>query len=73
MVHGMGAPGHMSGGDLSQRTLPLFFSIIRQLLAEGVTVVAEAAFQDQLWRPNLEALATLGRLRMTERMSLASS
>jgi predicted kinase len=52
------------GDELTQRTLPLFFEVIRSLLAGGVTVVAEAAFQDRLWRPNLEALLDVARLRV---------
>ena len=34
------------------------------LLEVGVTVVAEAAFQDRLWRPNLEPLTGLAHLRV---------
>lgn len=48
------APG--LGDELSHRTLPLFFAVVGQLLDSGVTVVAEAAFQQRLWRPNLEPL-----------------
>jgi predicted kinase len=50
------------GDALTMRTLPLFFSVLRLLLEGGVTVVAEAAFQDQVWRPNLEPLAGMSRL-----------
>ena len=48
------------------RTLPLFFSVVRLLLEGGVTVVAEAAFQDALWRPNLQPLAELARVRIVQ-------
>jgi predicted kinase len=49
---------------LSARTLPLFFDVLRTLLEGGVTVVAEAAFQDRLWRPGLEPLAELAEIRI---------
>jgi hypothetical protein len=51
---------------LTERTLPLFFDVLRLLLAGEVTVVAEAAFQDHVWRPHLEELATLARLRVVQ-------
>jgi predicted kinase len=44
---------------LNQRTLAAFFDVLGVLLRAGVTVVAEAAFQDKLWRPNLEPLTDL--------------
>jgi len=50
------------GDALTMRTLPLFFSTLRLLLDGGVTVVAEAAFQDHVWRPHLEPLAGIARL-----------
>lgn len=54
MVHAhrgefQGAPGD----PLTQKTLPLFFSVIRTLIEGGVTVVVEAAFQDGRWRDGL--------------------
>jgi predicted kinase len=62
-------PGDFQGehGDpLTVRTVPLFFEVLRVLLAGGVTVVAEAAFQDRLWRPGLEPLAELAQLRIVQ-------
>jgi predicted kinase len=56
--------GH--GDALSARTLPLFFRVLRTLLESGVTVVAEAAFQDRLWRPALEPLAELADIRIVQ-------
>ena len=38
--------------------------MLRVLAAAGVTVVAEAAFQDTLWRQGLEPLAELVDLRI---------
>lgn len=64
MVHA--APGFEAGpGDeLSRRTLPTFFGVLNLLLNAGVTVVAEAAFQDRLWRPGLEPFHGLARIRI---------
>jgi predicted kinase len=47
-----GAPGD----ELTRRTLPVFFAVLDLLLRSGVTTVAEAAFQDHVWRPGLEKL-----------------
>jgi predicted kinase len=46
------------------RTFEAFFATVELLLRAGVTVVAEAAFQDKLWRPRLEPLAALGTIRI---------
>jgi predicted kinase len=50
--------------ELTMRTLPVFFGVLELLLRAGVTVVAEAAFQDRIWRPRLEPLRSLARLRI---------
>jgi predicted kinase len=52
------------GDELTMRTLPVFFDVLVLLLSAGVTTVAEAAFQDQVWRPRLESLRGLARLRI---------
>lgn len=52
------------GDELAQRTLPVFFGVLELLLSSGVTTVAEAAFQDHVWRPRLEPLASLARIRV---------
>ena len=52
------------GDELTMRTLPVFFDVLALLLSAGVTTVAEAAFQDQLWRPRLEPLRDLARFRI---------
>ena len=64
MVHA--APDFVPGpgGPLSLRTLGVFFDVLGVLLRAGVTVVAEAAFQDRLWRPGLEPLTELADLRI---------
>jgi predicted kinase len=64
MVHA--TPGFVPGpGDeLTTRTLPVFFDVLELLLRAGVTAVAEAAFQDRVWRPGLERLQSLARIRI---------
>jgi predicted kinase len=52
--------------ELTQRTLPIFFDVLRLLLEGGVTVVAEAAFQHHVWAPNLERLGELADLRVVQ-------
>ena len=65
MVHGRaGAFSPSAGDELPKRTYALFFDIVRRLLEGGVTVVAEAAFQDRLWRQGLDQLSTLAALRI---------
>ncbi len=57
-------PGYLPrpGDELAIRTLATFFDTLRLLLERGVTTVAEAAFQDRLWRPGLEPLAELAQI-----------
>jgi predicted kinase len=64
MVHA--TPGFTAGpGDeLTQRTLPVFFEVLGLLIRAGVTTVAEAAFQDHVWRPRLAELSEHARLRV---------
>jgi predicted kinase len=52
------------GDELTQRTLPVFFGMLNLLVRAGVTTVAEAAFQDHVWRPRLEPLRGLVQLRV---------
>ncbi|HEY6419384.1 MAG TPA: ATP-binding protein [Candidatus Binataceae bacterium] len=51
-------------GPVSERTLETFFGVLRLLLSARVTVVAEAAFQDKLWRAVLEPLLVLADIRI---------
>lgn len=54
LVHALGPDAGLPDGDsLDHRTNAAFFDTLRLLLRAGVTVVAEAAFQDRLWRPGL--------------------
>jgi predicted kinase len=67
MVHALGGatsfvPG--PGDELTAKTLPVFFGVLEVLLRAGVTTVAEAAFQDHVWRPRLEPLLGLAQLRI---------
>ena len=67
MVHAYGGDFQAGPGDpLTVRTLPVFFDVLRVLVAAGVTVVAEAAFQDKLWRQGIEPLAELVQLRIVQ-------
>ena len=64
MVHAN--PGFVATFDdaLSRRTLPVFFGVVELLVRAGVTVVAESAFADRLWRPGLEPLTAYADLRV---------
>lgn len=57
MVHAYG-PGFAAATSdpLTRLTFPLFFECVRLLLAGGVSVVAEAAFQHRLWAHGLGPL-----------------
>ena len=66
MVHAAGDGFPPASGDpLTQRTFPVFFDVLDALVRAGVTV-AEAAFQDRLWRHGLEPLLGLARLRIVQ-------
>lgn len=64
MVHA--TPGFVPSplDELTMRTLPAFFGVLDLLLRAGVTTVAEAAFQDHVWRPGLEPLRGLAQVRI---------
>jgi predicted kinase len=47
-----------------RRTYDAFFDTLGVLLRAGVTVVAEAAFQDRVWRPILSPLAGHAGIRI---------
>ena len=69
MVHA--TPGFVPapGDELTRRTLPVFFGVLELLLAAGVTTVAEAAFQDHVWRPRLESMRSVARIRIVHCMA----
>jgi predicted kinase len=52
------------GDALTRRAWPAFFAVLRLLLEAGVTTVAEAAFQHQVWRPGLDPLLPLAAVRL---------
>ena len=62
-AHGPGFEGG-PGDPLTQRTFPLFFDVLRLMVEAEVSVVAEAAFQDGLWRRGLEPITALAELRI---------
>lgn len=68
MVHAStSASGLFTAGaddEVALRTLPTFFGVLELLLRAGVTTVAEAAFQDRLWRPGLQPLEEVAELRV---------
>jgi predicted kinase len=59
------------GDELTLRTLPVFFGVLELLLTAGVTTVAEAAFQDHVWRPRLEPLRGRAQIRIVHCMVTA--
>ena len=64
MAHATPGFAPAPGDELTMRTLPVFFGVLELLLRAGVTVVAEAAFQDPVWRPGLEPLRSLAQFRI---------
>ncbi|MFJ4777187.1 ATP-binding protein [Streptomyces sp. NPDC088762] len=64
MVHSTPGFEARTGDPLSKRTPAVFFDVLRTLAEGGVTVVAEAAFQDKVWRPNLEPPAEIADIRV---------
>lgn len=67
MLHATAIPFDPEPGDpLTKRTLAVFFGTLGLLLRAGVTVVAEAAFQNQVWRSNLERLHDLAHIKVVQ-------
>jgi predicted kinase len=64
MVHTAGEFAAAPSDELTVRTLPTFFQVLELLLSAGVTTVAEAAFQDRLWRPRLQSLGGRADIRV---------
>lgn len=50
--------------NLNLRTLTVFFGTLTEYVRSGTSLVAEAAFQDRLWRPGLEPLAEGADIRV---------
>ncbi|MER6300716.1 AAA family ATPase [Kitasatospora sp. NPDC001539] len=51
-------------GGVDGTVRAVFFEVLGVLVRAGVSVVAEAAFQDRVWRPGLEPLAAHAELRV---------
>jgi predicted kinase len=66
MVRGVATYEPAPDDVLTRRALFVFFEVIRLLLDRRVSIVAEAAFQDQLWKPNLEELRHVADLRVVQ-------
>ena len=65
IVHALRGEYEAGPGDLvTERATSVFFESLRLLLEAGVTSVGEAAFQDPLWRANLEPLTDVARVRI---------
>lgn len=65
MVHAFAGEFQPAPGDpLTMRTFSGFCEVLRVLVTAGVSVVAEAAFQDKVWRLALDPLSDLARLRI---------
>ncbi|MFJ8011092.1 AAA family ATPase [Streptomyces sp. NPDC096339] len=62
----MNTPDHQPDGDdlLNIPAMHAFFDTLGVLLQANVTLVAEAAYQDRLWRPGLEPLLRVADLRI---------
>jgi predicted kinase len=52
------------GTDANWRVYETFFQAVELLLANGITLVIEAAFQHKLWAPKLEPLLNISRTRI---------
>jgi predicted kinase len=66
MARTLGEFAPEAGDELARRTLAAFFDVLRLLLERGVTVIAEAAFQDHVWTPNLTPLTEIARVRVVQ-------
>ena len=64
MVHASPGFAPAVGDELTVRALPVFFGVLELLVRAGVTTVADAAFQDTVWRPRLEPLRGLAEFRV---------
>jgi predicted kinase len=64
MVHATPGFRPSQSDPLSMRTFTTFFEVLGILVRGGVSVVAEAAFQDKLWRPELERFADTADIRV---------
>jgi predicted kinase len=66
MAHATPAYTPSPGDALARRTYTTFFGVLALLVDAGVSVVAEAAFQDRLWRTGLEPLLDRAAFRLVQ-------
>jgi predicted kinase len=66
MVRAVAPRSAAARDELQLRTLGVFFEVLRFLLEQEVTVVSEAAFQDHVWKPRLEALMDLAVIKVVQ-------
>ncbi|MGW5383931.1 AAA family ATPase [Nocardia sp. NPDC003963] len=64
MVLAAGRDPEQGWDELNILTLTAFFNVLGVLVRAGVTSVAEAAFQQRLWAPNLMAVAPVVDIRI---------
>ncbi|WP_406239622.1 AAA family ATPase [Nocardia sp. NBC_01009] len=64
MVAGTAPTSNTGYEDLNIPVLHTFFDVLTLLARSGVSAVAEAAFQDKLWRPNLLELSEFAEIRI---------
>ncbi len=64
LVHALEGYTSAQGDELSLRTLEIFFGLVGTLVDEGVSLVAEAAFQHRLWEPTLTPLLERARIHI---------
>ncbi|MBF6439651.1 AAA family ATPase [Nocardia cyriacigeorgica] len=64
MVLAAGREPEQGWDELNIPTLTAFFNVLEVLVRAGVIVVAEAAFQQRLWAPNLMAVAPVADIRI---------
>lgn len=66
LVHGTDDYVAAIGDALTARASQLFFDVVGTLVDGGAAVVAEAAFQDRVWGPNLTRVAAGADLRILQ-------
>jgi predicted kinase len=54
------------GDAMNRRTFETFFGVVRFLVDAGASVVAEAAFQHELWEGGLQPLLDRARVRVVQ-------
>ena len=62
LVRSEGRPHEELPEDANLRATRTFFGTLDYLLSQGVSVIAEAAFQHRLWQPNLTPLLEKARV-----------